>query len=340
MRVGEVVEVLEDLGVPERQAQVQRRHRRHDSAHVVRGHHDRVDLGRRSDLFSLEDSTGLRDVGLQNIDGPAAPDFAKLGRAIQAFTGGYRQRCVLPDRLQGRNVAGPCWLLDPADVVLLDMAGDLAGLRGGEPAVHLDHYLRAGARHGSNCLDQVERPVELGALELHVAVAERVEFHSPVAAVNHFPGGLCELLGRAFDRVPAVCVGRNFLLHLAAKQLENRLSALLSDDVPEGEFDQCDARIDHLARLAEVEKGHATVQGLDIERVVTDEVAFDVLQVLDNGVGLAEHAGFTDADDPLVGLDDAVGQVSPGRAQHQGSESGGLHARLAGGWFKARKYRR
>ena len=99
-----------------------------------------------------------------------APDFAELRSPVQAFTGRDWQRCVLSHRLQGRHIAGSDRFLDPADVVLLDMAGDLAGLNGREPAVHLDHYLRTGTCHRSNRLDQVERPVKLGAFKFHVTI--------------------------------------------------------------------------------------------------------------------------------------------------------------------------
>jgi hypothetical protein len=57
-------------------------------------------------------------------------------------------------------------------------------------------------------------------------------------------------------------------------------------------------------------------------------VTLCVFQVLDNRVGLSENTSFTDSNDSLIGFDNAVGQISPGRTQHQCSESSGLHASL------------
>ena len=63
-------------------------------------------------------------------------------------------------------------------------------------------------------------------------------------------------------------------------------------------------------------------------RIVVDEVPLDVFEVLDNSVGFTEHSGLTDSGNSFVGFDDAVGEVSPGCAQYQCSESSGLHVFL------------
>ena len=116
--------------------------------------------------------------------------------------------------------------------------------------------------------------------------------------------GSAEVLG---ERPHASLAGRPRLGHLpepAGLPLD-RLHVGFAKDVPDGECNQRASGVAHLARLAEVEEGHAAVQRLDIEGVVTSEVALNILQVLGHRAVLAHHTRPSSAAVPLVVSDSA-----------------------------------
>ena len=66
--IGEVVEVLEDFAVSQREHEMQSGHGGDDSANVVRRYHDVVGLSGGGDLLEFEDSTALSHIGLDDVD--------------------------------------------------------------------------------------------------------------------------------------------------------------------------------------------------------------------------------------------------------------------------------
>ena len=63
----------------------------------------------------------------------------------------------------------------------------------------------------------------------------------------------------------------------------------------------------YLTSFAEVEKRHSSVECFDVERIVSNEMTFDIFEVFANRVGFAEYPRFADTSYALVGFYDAVG---------------------------------
>ena len=262
---------------------------------------------------------------MDDIDVLSAPYFTELRRTVESFASCDGQAGVLSDGFESGNVSGANWLFDPSDVVSLDMPCDFACLMWCEPSVHLDHDLGTGTGYRGYRFDQVKRFEEFIAFEFKIAIAERIELHRSIPAVDDALSGGGELLRGAFDGVPPVCVCLDAVCDLPTEELVNGLVAGFTDNVPECEFDEGESSVDDLSSFSEVQQRHSPEQGFDIEGVVSDEVSLSVSEIFAYGVRLAQDSGFADAGDAFVGFDDAVCEISPRSAEHYRPEASCLH---------------
>ena len=330
--VGEVVEVLEHLGVPQGAHQLQAGAGRDDTPDIVKRHHYRMSLRCRGNLLRLQKAAALRHVRLDHMCCLQRPQRLEILRAVESLTSGDRNTGVGLHLLQRRQVVRPRRLLDPRGVVDLDRPRHLHRLVRRKATVHLDIELNVRSDGLAHRPDQLDRLAELLPAELEVAAAEGVELHPPVAALDHAPSRLRKFTGRALHGVPAVGVSFDAIVNLAADQAVDRLSAGFADGVPAGHLHHGQSRHHHLARPAEIEQGQPSVQGFDVVDLVTDNVAAHVPEVFEHRVGAADDARLPVADDAGVGLDDKIGDIAPGSAQGQGAEIGDLQT-LFSCWF-------
>src|SRR5206468_7230909 len=165
-RRGEVVEVLEDLEVRRRRGEVDRRHRRHGTAYVVRGDEHVVRLGPRRELPRLGDAAHHREVGLDDVDRVQLEELAELVTDMDALPTRDRDASRASDLRHRLRVVGWDRLLDPAGAVRLELAGDRDRLRWREASVHLDEHLGIRARAFAHRFDERDRAAQLARGEL------------------------------------------------------------------------------------------------------------------------------------------------------------------------------
>ena len=117
-----------------------------------------------------------------------------------------------------------------------------------EPSVHLDEYLHVVTRYGMHRVYERDGLVELRPRQFQVAIAERIELQPQIAPVHHLLRGLREGFRGALYGVPAVRIGGNAVMHLAADEFVDGQIGLLADDVPAGHLDEGKRRHHHFAR--------------------------------------------------------------------------------------------
>ncbi len=216
-------------------------------------------------------------------------------------------------------------LFEPGGLERLKIVGEIDSRRGAEAAVHLDQDFDVGPHGGPDGFDQPDRAVLRGAVHLVEARTERIDLQRLVPAGDDLLRRQVERLGRAFDRVPAVRVGLDLVAHRAAEELVDRQADLLSDNVPAGHLDECDAGAGDVVHSEEVVDEGPLHELLDVERIGAQHVALlDLLEVGEHRVG-ADRADFRDADQTLVGLHLEIGEVAPGRPEDHRGQLRDLH---------------
>lgn len=192
--------------------------------------------------------------------------------------------------------------------------------------MHLHHQLGVRADRVPDRLDERDGlPRPLG-VQLVVTGAERVDLQGPVAARHDLAGRRVVGLRGALGGVPAVGVRLHPLGDLSAEQLPDGHAERLALDVPAGHLDDRDAGHDDLAGPAEVPVLHAPYEVLDGERVRTgDVVGLRLAEIADERVGVPEHPGLADPGESLVGVDEDIGEVAPGRADDMCGDSRDAH---------------
>lgn len=192
--------------------------------------------------------------------------------------------------------------------------------------MHLQHQLSLGTDRVPHRLDQGDGVQGLLMVEFEVTGAEGVDLQRPVPALHDRARRLVVRLRGALGGVPAVGVRLDLVGDLAAQQLPDGDAERLALDVPAGHFDDRDAGHHDLARAAVVAVLHAADQVLDGERVGAEHVVgLGLLQIAQEGVGVAEHPGLADPGDSLVGVHLDVRQVAPRRPDHVCADSGDAH---------------
>ena len=325
-RRGEVVEVLEDLEVRRRRGEVDRRHRRHGTAHVVRGDEHVVRLGPRRELPRLGDAAHHREVGLDDVDRVQLEELAELVTDMDALPTRDRDASRASDLRHRLRVVGWDRLLDPAGAIRLELAGDRDRLRWREASVHLDEHLGIRARAFAHRFDERDRAAQLARGELLPGRPERIELQRAVAARDRSARGVAELGRRALDGVPAVRVRRDAVVDRAAEQSIHGHAERLADDVPARDLDHRERGHRDLSGARVVVADHPACERLERERIRADDVRrHRFLEVTEESARVVDHAHLAHALDPLVGADDDEREVAPGVAKHERADLDDLH---------------
>jgi hypothetical protein len=204
--------------------------------------------------------------------------------------------------------------------------GEADGDGGAEAAVHFDEDVEVGTDGIADGFDEGDGTEAFFAVEFVEAGAEGVELGGFVATGDDGFGGFREFFGRAFDGVPAVGVGLDFLAHGAAHEAIDGLVEGFADDVPAGHFDERDAGHGDFAGAAVVVAAHGVDDEFAIEGVLADDVTRGGFgEVAEQGVRVVDHADFADAGEAFVGFEDEEGEVAPGRAHDEGADFGDFH---------------
>src|SRR5205807_2779623 len=163
-RLGEVVEVLEDLEVRRRGGEVQRRRRAYRRPDVVRRHETPAGLGHRRDLLRFQQSAAVGDVGLDDLRRAEREQVPELGPRVQSLAGRNRDRDAARHLREGAGLVRGDRLLDPPRRQALEVARQRGGLGRGEPAVHFNEDLHIGPDGVADRLHEGHGPRMLGPL--------------------------------------------------------------------------------------------------------------------------------------------------------------------------------
>lgn len=281
----------------------------------MRGDEHVVGLGGRGELPGLQDAADVTDVGLHDVGGLGLEELTELDPVVDPFPRRDRQVHLLGDLRQGLEVLRRHRLLQPCGPERGEFACEPHRGRGGEAAVHLHHQLGVRADGVPYRLDECDGLPRTLGVQLVVAVPERVDLQRPVAARHDLTRRRVVRLRGALGGVPAVRVRLHPVGHLPAEQLPDGHAEGLALDVPAGHLDDRDTGHDDLAGPPEVPVLHAPYEMLDRERVGTcDVVVLCLAEVADERVGVPEHPGLADTGQPLVGVDEHIGEIAPGRA--------------------------
>src|SRR4029450_13812993 len=165
-RVGEVVEVLQDLVVAGGHGQVEGGGGASRAADVVGGQQQLVGGRPAGQLAQGGEAAEVGQVGLDDVDQAVLEQLPELGQDVQALPGGQRQPGPGPDLAEPGRVVGGHRLPDPGRAERLEGLGDADGGGGREAAVHLHHQLDLGPDGVADGGDDVGGQVQLGLAEL------------------------------------------------------------------------------------------------------------------------------------------------------------------------------
>ena len=145
----------------------------------------------------------------------------------------------------------------------------------------------------------------------HVVVSRD---EAALAGAPAFLFGLEPALGVLLGRRTAagMDVHQRLVASLAADELVDRLAERLAEDVPQGDLDGGDRRVEDRAASPARPAIHRLPVHLDVGRIAADQIA---VVLVDGGLHrprLRGHRAFSDADDALVGVDLAVDVVLAG----------------------------
>ena len=140
-----------------------------------------VGVGKVGYLHPLGDAPYPADVGLDDVGAASGYELFEAVFGVFVLAGGYGDVGGFGDLGEALDVVGEDWLLEPSDIVVLELAGHADGLLGVVAVVGIDQDLNVvadGFSYGFEAFDigalvgaEVHADLHLDAGEAHVDVS-------------------------------------------------------------------------------------------------------------------------------------------------------------------------
>ena len=314
--------------------------------HIADVRHDRQAMGQGQvgHLPPFSDAGQAHGVGLDVMNRAGPDEVAEVVEAVKLLAQGQRRGQFLGQRGVTVEVVVPDRLLEPADVVIGEVAADGQG-RGQVPAaVGIDHELDARPDGRADSFDALQIVVGVGAADFDLDAAVAVGF-------NQRPAVIDQLVEAPVEPAAVGVVAFNGFSGAAAQKLPERQAGHFGLDIPQRDVDGAERQLGDAAAPDPLQRRIVVKpppQVLNFERVLVDEQrAVGVGDAVGNqavagqvgvraGVAVAGHAGVGADDDagraPMGELVGAVGYLAAGdrRVQDKGFKLGNFHRFI--GW--------
>src|SRR5579884_2114950 len=192
--------------------------------------------------------------------------------------------------------------------------------------MHLDQDFYVGSDSIAYSLDQFNCARLLCQIEFVEARTKRIEFQRSITFGNDALRCCMELLGSALDGVPAVGVGFDLVSYGTAQKFIDGLTKRFADDIPARHLDSSNRRHGNLASAGKIVAEHILYQGLDVHRIVTqDMIGHSLAQIALQGLGMVQHANLANALQSLVRQYLHNRDITPLSADHMNFYIGNFH---------------